>query len=81
MKALPSSGCMTASPQGPVVHARPKLPCPDSAGMWATPTKQDAANLAGPSQMGRHSLSLNAQVGGRVGSNFAAALMGWMVWD
>lgn len=33
-------------------------------GMWPTPTEQDSSNTAGPSQLNRNSLPLNAAVGG-----------------
>jgi hypothetical protein len=50
---------------------------PSTPAVWATPTVQDSANNAGPSQMTRNSLPLNAQVGGALNPTWVEWLMGW----
>jgi hypothetical protein len=45
--------------------------------LWPTPTVQDGANNAGPSQMERNSLSLNATFGGSLNPRFVCELMGF----
>jgi hypothetical protein len=44
-----------------------------------TPTVQDGANNAGPSQMERNSLSLNATFGGSLNPRFVEQLQGFLI--
>lgn len=47
------------------------------ARMWPTPTVQDPANNAGPSQFERNSLPLNAAAGGALNPRWVEWLMGY----
>ena len=49
------------------------------ARLWPTPTAQDGANNAGPSQMERNSLSLNATIGGSLNPRFVEELLGFPI--
>ena len=50
-------------------------------GQWATPTRQDASNNAGPSQSQRNSNALNVDAGGKLNPRWVAQLQGWpMEW-
>ena len=47
--------------------------------LWPTPTKQDAHNNAGPSQMERNTKPLNAEGGGALNPDWVEWLMGWPI--
>jgi hypothetical protein len=51
----------------------------DEVMLYPTPTAQDGANNAGPSQMKRDSLSLNATIGGSLNPRFVEQLQGFPI--
>lgn len=58
---------------------RPTLGAMARHNLWPTPTRQDASNNAGPSQMRRNSLPLNAAIGGPLNPDWVEWLMGWPI--
>ena len=60
-----------------VLYKQGGMPLGMAVAMWPTPTAQDSKNNAGPSQLKRNALPLNAAAGGSLNPDWVEALMGF----